>query len=184
MDEKIKTRLIENQKFNESRTAIGISFICQFCFVFIPGLLIWLFLGSDFQTLSFNRFLNLGSGKTWKILLIIIAYINLTLILSSISCILKWQKFDAFVFSLAISFAWTSVILNGLWINEWTTNSAVLKIIVRFVITILVVFIGLFLGTLLAALARNLSYKHELKKAAILATFSEVEPESEQSFDA
>lgn len=97
--------------------------------------------------------------------------------LITITCLIRFQQVDSLTFALAISFACCSVILNGLWMFQWGAKSEVIKVVVRFVITLCLIFVGLFLGTLLTTISRNLQYKRQLKKAAILATLDDEAPE-------
>ncbi|WP_026389500.1 DxFTY motif-containing membrane protein [[Acholeplasma] multilocale] len=175
MEDNIKTNedsyWSKMRHFAMYRTGFWVNFGFEVLFTIIPFILIWLFLGADFQKYSFNHYLELGNNNAGFLTLILLGYIITSLGLNAVTVVLKLQRADSFTYTTGLAFAGACIILNGSWIYDWTIQNQMIKILVRFAITIGVASMATFLGVFITTFARNHVYKVEEDQQQILEAY-------------
>jgi len=157
------------RSFDHSRTNIWWIFFFQLFQSILPFLAIWLLLSPDFKGKSFNFYNSVAHPDllvgllSAAIILWAIGFVLLTLLL-------KWQKPDAITFALAFSFLGFMIIVNSLWMQWWNVNVN-LKVFIRFLICLFVEVPIIFFGIFLTNLFRNVDFKHDDDKQAILTAY-------------
>ncbi|WP_031543185.1 DxFTY motif-containing membrane protein [Mesoplasma photuris] len=157
--------------FSTSRTNFWISLLFQLIATIIPFILLWIFIGADYKIYDFSLYGKLPNPYDGYVALILIGYVLWSLLITTITFFLKWQKADGFTFTVALVFVGFSVIMNGSWINDLAGLNQGMKIFIRFLIAIACGFIGIFIGVIITTYARNFNYKIEEDDQKILIAY-------------
>ncbi|AEM68835.1 DxFTY motif-containing membrane protein [Mycoplasma putrefaciens] len=170
MQTKEKQKLIEQIRFNQSRTPIWISILVQLTTVVSLFLVVLFLFGGDFQQYSWNYYDRLGKLAYLYLALICIAYLIIVVFINWILILLKVQKADAFSYCLGLAMVCVSIIYTGDLMYHWKVAVAV-KSAVRFLIAIVSAVFGVIIGTLLSLLQRNKEYQIQQENEAILLAY-------------
>ncbi|UWD34631.1 hypothetical protein NX779_02320 [Mycoplasma cottewii] len=170
MQEQQKQRLLNEIKFQNSRTPIWINFLVQILTVVSLFLVILFLVGGDLQNFNFNYYKKLGKFAYLYLALICLAYLILVTFINWILILLNIQKSDALSYCLGLAMLCVSIIYTGDLMYNWTASYTV-KSLTRFIIAIVSGLIGVIIGTLLSMLQRNKEYQIEEENKIILLAY-------------
>ncbi|AVN65025.1 hypothetical protein CG002_01445 [Mesoplasma florum] len=159
----------KTREFDLERTNIWISFIFEILVVVLPYVVIWILIGSSWNTEKFHNYYNNLPLKDLLLTIICIAYVIIALGINLITYILKWQKEDSFTFTTAIALCLTGLITNSIWIDKLSIGG--FSIFLKVIFLILFALMGIFIGTLATMLIRNYKFKIEEEDQILLQAY-------------
>ncbi|ATZ17962.1 DxFTY motif-containing membrane protein [Mesoplasma melaleucae] len=159
----------KTREFDLERTNIWISFSFEILFVVLPYVIIWILIGSTWNTAKYHNFYNDLPLKEFLLTIICIGYILISLGINFITYLLKWQKEDSFTFTIAIGLCLTGFICNSIWIDKLSIGW--FAIFLKIIFLVIFALIGIFIGTLGTMLIRNLRFKIEEEDQLLLEAY-------------
>ncbi|WP_339021610.1 DxFTY motif-containing membrane protein [Spiroplasma endosymbiont of Atherix ibis] len=147
----MKTNIFKD--FNELRTPFFRSFLFLLIESILPGLIIWLTVGFDFNFTLNNK---LPYPKVGYVALICIVYFIYTFLLTYIFYKLKWHEVDHFTFAFLITLILICIIMFGSFMSNHN-----LWILIKFISISLIVVLLTPLIVFITALIRNNNLKKQ-----------------------
>ncbi|ATZ21502.1 DxFTY motif-containing membrane protein [Mesoplasma tabanidae] len=156
----------KTREFNLERTNIWISFAFEILVVVLPYVVIWILIGSSWNTTKYHNYYNFLPLKEFLLSLICIGYVLIALTFNLITYFLKWQREDSFTFTISIALCLAGLIINSIWIDNLSIGG--FAIFLKLIFLVVFALIGIFIGTLITMLIRNFRFKIEEEDQILL----------------
>ncbi|UZK64018.1 hypothetical protein MNF30_03570 [Mycoplasma mycoides subsp. capri] len=170
MENQNKEQLLDNIKFNNTRTPFWINLLVQLFTTIGLFLIILFFIGADLQNYSWNYFNKLGKLTYLYLFLICSAYLIIVFLINLLLVLFNVVKSDSFTYSFGLAFVGILIILTGNLFYYWNTT-LVIKTILRFVLIIISMVLGVLFGTFISIIFKNKEYQKEEENLAILNAY-------------
>ncbi|QVK02248.1 hypothetical protein I7636_01425 [Mycoplasma mycoides subsp. capri] len=170
MENQNKEQLLDNIKFNNTRTPFWINLLVQLFTTIGLFLIILFFIGADLQNYSWNHFNKLGKLTYLYLFLICLTYLIIVFLINLLLVLFKVIKSDSFTYSFGLAFVGILIILTGNLFYYWNTT-LVIKTILRFVLVIISMVLGVLFGTFISIIFKNKEYQKEEENLAILNAY-------------
>lgn len=170
MKEQNKEQLLDNIKFNNSRTPFLINLLFQLFTTISLFLVILFFIGPDLKNYSWNYFNKLDKLAYLYLFLICLTYLLIIFVVNFLFVLFKFIKPDSFSYSFGLVFVGILIIFTGDLFYNWNI-SLVIKTMLRFILIIISMVLGVLLGTFISVIYKNKEYQKEEQNQAILKAY-------------
>lgn len=170
MENQNKEKLLDNIKFNNTRTPFWINLLLQLFTTITLFLVILFFISPDLQNYSFNHFNKLNKLAYLYLFLICLAYLLVIFVINLLLVLCKIIKSDSFTYSFGLVFVGILIILTGNVFYHWNTTLFI-KTILRFVLVIISMVLGVLFGTFISIVYKNKEYQKDEQNQAILNAY-------------
>ncbi|WP_434334376.1 hypothetical protein V2P43_02735 [Mycoplasma capricolum subsp. capricolum] len=165
-----KEQLLDNIKFNNSRTPFLINLLFQLFTTISLFLVILFFIGPDLKKYSWNYFTKLEKLAYLYLFLISLVYLLIIFLINLLFVLFKFIKPDSFTYSFGLAFVGILIIFTGDLFYSWNI-SLVVKTILRFILIIISMVLGVLIGTFISVIYKNKEYQKEEQNQIILKAY-------------